>query len=318
MRAFITGGAGFIGSNLADRLLKLGHEVVVYDNLSTGQQQFIEHNLKNPNYQLIEADVLDNAILTKSMRDCDFIFHFQANADVRGGIGNTHIDVEQNIIGTHNVLEGMKINDIKNIAFASSATVYGEPEQVPTPEHIAPVQTSIYGASKYSAEAMIQAYCEYFDMKSWIFRFVSFMGPRYSHGVIFDFMKKLKKDTTTLHILGDGHQRKSYLHVADGINAIMTAIEKSNEKTNIFNLGNSQWINVVDLADIVCKTMGLEKINYTFEGGVRGWKGDTPFVHLDITKISGLGWKPGFTVEETIVDTVRYLMQNEDLLFARK
>jgi UDP-glucose 4-epimerase len=317
MRAFITGGAGFIGSNLADQLLKLGHEVVVYDNFFTGQQKFIEHNLKNPNYQLIEADVLDSVVLTKSMRDCDFVFHFQANADVRGGMENTKIDLEQNTIGTHNVLEAMKINDIKNIAFASSATVYGEPEQIPTPEDIAPIQTSLYGASKYAAEAMIQAYCEYFEIKSWIFRFVSFMGPRYSHGVIFDFMKKLKKDPTTLHMLGDGSQRKSYLHVADGINAILTAIEKSNEKTNIFNLGNSEWINVVDLADIVCKTMGLENVKYTFEGGIRGWKGDTPFVHLDIKKITGLGWKPNYSVTDTIADTVIYLKQNEDLLFAR-
>lgn len=318
MRAFITGGAGFIGSNLADRLLKLGHEVVVYDNFSTGQQKFIEHNLKNQNYQLIEADILDAAYLTKSMRDCDFVFHFQANADVRGGIKNTRIDLEQNTIGTHNVLEAMKINDIKNLAFASSATIYGETDQIPTPENISPLQTSLYGASKYAAEAMIQAYCEYFEMKSWIFRFVSFMGPRYSHGVIFDFMKKLKKDPTTLHILGDGNQKKSYLHVADGVSAILTAIEKSQEKTNIFNLGNSEWINVIDLANIVCKTMELNDVKYTFEGGMRGWKGDTPFVHLDIKKIQSLGWKPEHSIESTITDTVIYLKQNEDLLFMRK
>jgi UDP-glucose 4-epimerase len=318
MRAFVTGGAGFIGSNLTDKLLELGYEVVVYDNFSTGQSQFVEHNLKNPNYTLVEGDVLNKPQMTSAMRDCDIVFHFQANADVRGGMENTLIDLEQNIQATHNVLEAMKINDIKKIAFASSATVYGEPEIVPTPETIAPVQTSLYGASKFSAEALIQAYCEYFEMKSWIFRFVSFMGPRYTHGVIFDFMKILKKDPAELHILGDGNQCKSYLHVHDGINAILIAIEKSNEKVNIFNLGNKEWINVTDLADILCIQLGLDNVKYTFSGGIRGWKGDTPFVHLDISKISSLGWVPRFTVKETIIHTVHYLKQNEYLLYARK
>ncbi len=318
MKAFITGGAGFIGSNLADRLLNLGHEVIVYDNFSTGQLQFVEHNLINPHYKLVKGDVLNKILLGNSMKGCEMVFHFQANADVRGGINNTQIDLEQNIIGTHNVLDAMKEHKIKKIAFASSATVYGEPEKVPTPEDIAPVQTSLYGASKYSAEAMIQAYCEYFEMKSWIFRFVSFMGPRYTHGVIFDFMKKLKANPNELNILGDGTQRKSYLHVSDGINAILTAISKSDEKANIFNLGNKEWINVTDLADMLCNELKLSGVRYTFSGGIRGWKGDTPFVHLDISKISSLGWKPEYQVKETIIDTIRYLLQHADILDARK
>jgi UDP-glucose 4-epimerase len=317
MKAFVTGGAGFIGSNLADELLKRNYEVVVYDNFSTGQREFVGHNLSNPKYTLIEADVLDKNKLIESTKGCDIVFHFQANADVRGGEQNTMIDVEQNIIGTHNVLEAVRINGIKKIAFASSATVYGEPELIPTPENIAPIQTSIYGASKFSAEALIQSYCEYFDIKSWIFRFVSFMGPRYTHGVIFDFMKKLNDDPTTLHILGDGKQRKSYLHVSDGVNAILMAIEKSKDKTNIFNLGNKEWINVVDLANILTQTLGLKNVNYTFSGGIRGWKGDTPFVHLDISKISSLGWKPEFSVQETIVETIKYLSGNQELLRKR-
>lgn len=317
MRAFITGGAGFIGSNLADKLLHLGHEIVVFDNFSTGQQLFIEHNLKNSNYLLIEGDVLDKASLTSAMRDCDFVFHFQANADVRGGMVNTLVDLDQNIIGTHHVLEAMKINDIKKIAFASSATVYGEPEQIPTPENIAPVQTSLYGASKFSAEAIIQAYCEYFEMKSWIFRFVSFMGPRYTHGVIYDFMKKLRDNPEELNILGDGTQRKSYLHVYDGINAILTAIEKTDQKTNIFNLGNKEWINVKDLADMLCEALDLKNVNYNYSGGKRGWLGDTPFVHLDISRISSLGWEPRFSVKETILETVKYLRQNNAILNIR-
>jgi UDP-glucose 4-epimerase len=215
------------------------------------------------------------------------------------------------------VLESMKINDIRKIAFSSSATIYGEPETIPTPEDISPLQTSLYGASKYSAEALIQSYCEYFEMQSWIFRFVSFMGPRYTHGVIFDFLKKLKKDPTELEILGDGSQRKSYLHVDDGINAIFLAIEKSNKKINIFNLGNKEWINVNDLADIVCETLKLTNVKYIYTGGKRGWIGDTPFVHLDIRRISDLGWKPEHSVADTIKNTIHYLSVNEHLLYAR-
>lgn len=318
MRAFITGGAGFIGSNLADKLLEQGNEVVVYDDFSTGQMQFVEHNLQNSRYNLVEGDVLDDDYLSNAMRDCDFVFHFQANADVKGGMNNTRIDVEQNIMGTHNVLESMKINGIRNIAFASSATVYGEPEQVPTPEKIVPVQTSLYGASKYSAEALIQAYSEYFDINCWIFRFVSFMGPRYSHGVIFDFLKKLKNDPSQLHILGDGSQRKSYLHVSDGIDAILLAIEKGKGKVQTYNLGNREWIKVTDLADIVCSAAGFNSVRYSFEGGIRGWKGDTPFVFLDISAISSLGWNPRYSVKDTITETVSYLMEHEDLLYVRK
>ena len=318
MRVFITGGAGFIGSNLADKLLEQGHHVVVYDNFSSGQRKFVEHNLENASYELIEADVLDLSALSRAMSGSEMVFHFQANADVRGGIEDTRVDVDQNIVGTHNVLEAMKSHNIKRIAFASSAAVYGEPDEIPTPENIAPVQTSLYGASKYAAEGLIQAYCEYFDIRSWIFRFVSFMGPRYTHGVIFDFMRKLKDDHRKLKILGDGSQRKSYLHVNDGIEAILTSIDKSHHKTNIFNLGNKEWIKVTDLADIVCETLQLTPVKYQYTGGIRGWKGDTPFVHLDISKMSSLGWKPQFSVKQTIIETVKYLAENEDLFFLRK
>ena len=317
MKAFVTGGAGFIGSNLADLLLLRGYEVVVYDNFSTGQKQFVEHNLEKENYELVEADVLDYERMASAMKGADIIFHFQANADVRGGMNNTQIDVEQNIIGTHNVLEGMRINNIKKIVFSSSATIYGEPEKIPTPEDISPVQTSIYGASKYSAEALIQAYCEYFDMQNWIFRFVSFMGPRYTHGVVFDFMKKLRDNPSELYILGDGTQRKSYLHVKDGIEAILLAVQRANAKTNIYNLGNREYINVTNLADLVCETLGLKNVKFTYAGGIRGWKGDTPFVNLDIQRISKLGWNPKYSVKDTIVDTVKYLSDNPEILDVR-
>ncbi len=318
MKAFITGGAGFIGSNMADLLLKKGYEVTVYDNFSTGQKIFVQHNLDNTKYKLVQADVLDLATLTKEMQNHDVVFHFQANADVRGGIKNTRIDIQQNIIATHNVLEAIRVNNIKNIIFSSSATVYGEPDIFPTPENIAPLQTSIYGASKFSGEALIQAYCEYFDIKSWIFRFVSFIGKRYTHGVIFDFMKKLLQNPYKLQILGDGQQQKSYLHVEDGVNAIYTAFSKAKNKINIFNLGNLEYINVVDLANILTTRMDLQNVEYQFTGGKRGWIGDSPFVHLDVQKIQKLGWKPKYSIPEAINDTVDYLMKNKQLFQLRK
>ncbi len=317
MKAFITGGAGFIGSNLADKLITLGHKVIIYDNFTTGQHEFIKHNLSNPGYEVIEDDVLNRTALSAGMDGCDMVFHFQANADVRGGINNTTIDVEQNIIGTHNVLEAMKVHNIKKIAFASSATVYGEPAIIPTPEDIPLIQTSIYGASKVAAESLIQAYCEYFSMQSWIFRFVSFTGPRYTHGVIYDFIKKLRDDPGELKILGNGKQKKSYLHVEDGVNAIMHAIEKSHDKINIFNLGNTEYMNVVDLANIVCDKLDLHNVNYSFTGGSRGWVGDTPFVHLDTGRIRNLGWKPRYSIREAILDTLKFLMDNEHILRIR-
>lgn len=317
MKVFITGGAGFIGSQLADRFLQQGHEVIVYDSFVTGHKNFIAHNLSNPRYTLIEGDVLNYDLLKKSVAASDLICHLQANADVRGGVHNTRIDLEQNIICTHNVLEAARENGVKKILFASSATVYGDPVLFPTPEDATLVQTSLYGASKVSAESLLQAYCEAFGMQTWIFRFVSFLGHRYTHGVVFDFVKKLRADRTQLQILGDGNQRKSYLDVEDGVTAMMLALEKATGKINIFNLGNSAYMNVVAVADIICNEMGLHDVRYTFTGGNRGWIGDSPFVHLDISKISALGWKPGYTIEESVRRTVSYLVSNEALLTNR-
>lgn len=313
MRFFITGGSGFIGSNLADQLLADGHSVTVYDNLSTGHLSFIEHNLRRDDFNFIKGDVLDTASLKEAMSGADVVAHFQANADVRGGIENTSIDLEQNIMTTHAVMDTMRELGIKKVMFSSSATVYGEPEIFPTPEDTASIQTSLYGASKAAAEGMIQAYCEYYGMQSWIFRFVSFIGQRYTHGVVFDFMKKLKADPTTLHILGDGKQRKSYLDVSDGVNAMLTCLEKAQEKVNIFNLGHTEYMNVVDLADILCDTLGLYNVEYTFAGGERGWLGDSPFVHLDVSRVKALGWEPKKSIRDGILATVNYLKANDQL-----
>lgn len=314
MRTLVTGGAGFIGSHLVDELVRRDNQVIVYDNLSSGFKRHLETLLSNNRITLVEGELLDEERLNAAMKGADTVFHLAANADVRGGKSNTRVDLEQNIIGTHRVLEAMRINGASRIVFTSSATVYGEPDVFPTPESYAPIQTSVYGASKLAAEAMIQAYGEYFGIKSFSFRFVSWIGERYSHGVVFDFIKKLQKNPSELEILGDGNQKKSYLHVEDGVKAIFMAMDNMPDLKNVVNLGHSDYLNVVDLADIVVQEMGLKKVDYRFTGGVRGWLGDSPFVHLDISKIRSAGFEPQVSIEDGIRRTVRYLLANEWLL----
>jgi UDP-glucose 4-epimerase len=317
-KALVTGGAGFIGSHLVDELVRRGIAVVIYDNLSSGRTDYLEESKAAGEVEVVRGDVLDLVALQNAMAGCDFVFHFQANADVRGGKEKTRIDLEQNTIATWNVLDSMRICGIKGIAFASSATVYGEPDVFPTPENYAPLQTSLYGASKYAGEAMIQAYCEYYGMRSFMFRFVSWIGERYSHGVVFDFMKKLRADPSRLQILGDGSQKKSYLYVKDGVAGIMLAIEKSAGNKNIYNLGHDDFMNVVDLAKIVFDELGLQNVKLEFTGGARGWLGDSPLVHLDTSRIKALGWKAQTSIEEGIRRTARYLKDRPELLEQRK
>jgi UDP-glucose 4-epimerase len=312
-RVFITGGAGFIGSHVADELLALGAEVVIYDSLVTGRWEFLPKDAAE-RLKFIQGDVLDFASLRAAMSGCDFVFHFQANADVRGGINNTRVDLEQNTLATWNVLEAMRLENIKGIAFASSATVYGEPDVFPTPENYAPVQTSLYGASKYACEAMIQAFSEYYGIRCFIYRFVSWIGERYTHGIIFDLIKKLKQDPTRLPLLGDGTQRKSYLYVKDGVRGIMVGIEKAQGQKNVFNLGHDYFLTVVEVAGLVLDEMKLNGIPLEFAGGKRGWLGDSPLVQLDTTKLKALGWKPEVSIEDGIRRTARYLLGNPEFL----
>ena len=314
-KVFITGGAGFVGSHVADKLLELGCEVTVYDNMSTGQELFLKNAVQNSKFNLVKADITDLENLSKEMAGHDFVFHLAANADVRGGVRNTRIDLDQNTIGTWNVLEAMRINKVKGIAFASSSAIYGDPKEFPTSENYSPIiQTSMYGASKLSGEALIQAFCEAFEINSWIFRFVSLLGERYTHGVVFDFLKKLSKTPEELEILGDGEQKKSYLYVKDCVDAMLFAIENAGEKVNIFNLGNVEYMNVKDVANIITDELDLKDVKFKFTGGERGWVGDAPFVQLDVKKIKSLGWSPKISIEEGIRKTVTYIKENPELL----
>jgi UDP-glucose 4-epimerase len=214
MTYLVTGCAGFIGSSLVDRLLSAGEKVVGIDNLSSGQIRFLDAALKNPAFRFVEADLLNPEAITPAFKGVEKVFHLAANADVRFGTDHPRRDLEQNTIATYNVLEAMRANGVKKILFSSTGSVYGESKVIPTPEDGPfPIQTSLYGASKLAGEGLIAAYCEGFGFQSWIFRFVSILGERYTHGHVFDFYRKLKEDPTVLPVLGNGQQKKSYLYI---------------------------------------------------------------------------------------------------------
>jgi UDP-glucose 4-epimerase len=317
MKIFVTGCAGFIGSNLVDRLLGDGYHVVGIDNLSTGKVRFLELASTNPHFELVRGDLLDESLLTGAMAGCEMVFHLAANADVRFGTVHPRRDLEQNTIATYNVLEAMRANSIKRIAFSSTGSVYGEAVVIPTPEDAPfPVQTSLYGASKLACEGLIAAYCEGFGFQSWIFRFVSILGERYTHGHVFDFYKQLKADPTLLRVLGNGKQRKSYLYIQDCLDAIQLAVEKATDKVNIFNLGVDGFCEVNDSIGWIFQTLGVQpSLEYT--GGDRGWIGDNPFIFLDTKSIRSLGWEPKHTIREGVVKTVEFLRGNEWVMEAR-
>jgi UDP-glucose 4-epimerase len=317
MKAFITGGAGFIGSSLVDRLLDAGYFVTAYDNFSTGQRRFLESATRSPAFTFVEGDVLDMERLTSAMAGCEFVFHLAANADVRFGTEHPRKDLEQNTIATFNVLESMRANQIRRIAFSSTGSIYGEPDIFPTPENAPfPTQTSLYGASKLAGEGLIQAYCEGFDFQGYIFRFVSILGERYTHGHVFDFYKQLRSDPSRLRVLGNGQQRKSYLYINDCLDAMLLAIECAQDKVNIFNLGTDEYCRVNDSIHWISEHLGVHpRLDYA--GGERGWIGDSPFILLNCSKIRDLGWEPKLTIHESIIRTLAYLQSNPWVMEAR-
>lgn len=313
----VTGGAGFIGSNLVDRLLAAGHPVTVYDDLSTGQREFLERAATSPRFRLVEANLHDQATLQVAMQGQTMVFHLAANADVRRGTERPRRDLEENTIATHNVLEAMRLAGVRNIAFSSTGSVYGESEVFPTPEDGPfPVQTSLYGASKLAGEGLISAYCTGFGMRAVIFRFVSILGERYTHGHVFDFYQKLLQDPTTIEVLGNGQQRKSYLYVQDCVDAIFVACQKARRPVEVFNLGTDEYCYVDQSLGWICEALGIQP-ERTYTGGERGWIGDSPFIFLDCSRIRSLGWAPKLTIREGILKTLSYLRENPWVLERR-
>lgn len=316
MKHLVTGAAGFIGSAVVDRLLEAGHEVLGVDNLSTGKLQFLEQARANPRFTLLEKDLLDPATLRGALSpEVATVFHLAANADVRFGLEHPRRDLEQNTIVTWNVLEAMRAAGARRIAFASTGSVYGEAPVIPTPEDCPfPVQTSLYGASKLAAEAMISAYAEGYGISGTIFRFVSILGERYQHGHVLDFAAQLLRDPGRLRILGNGQQRKSYLYIGDCVEAMLTALrQESPRKVEIYNLGTDEFVTVNDSIDVICGELDVDpRREYT--GGDRGWVGDNPFIFLDCSKIRRTGWRPRRSIRDSVRLTVRYLLANRWLL----
>ena len=323
-RVFVTGAAGFIGSNLVDRLLAggEGREVIGWDDLSTGQMPFLEAALANPRFRLVRGDNLDLPGLTAAMAGCDFVFHLAANADVRFGLQHPSRDLQQNTVATFHVLEAMRANGIKGIGFSSTGSVYGEAAVIPTPEDAPfPIQTSLYAASKVAGETLIQAYCEGYGFEGYIFRFVSILGERYTHGHIFDFLKQLREHPDHLRVLGDGTQRKSYLHIGDCLDAILHVTGQHTARAarhhvEIYNLGTAEYCRVKDSIGWIAGELGVSP-RLDFTGGERGWVGDNPFIFLDTAKVQATGWQAKLSIREGVVRTVRWLQENSWVLAER-
>ncbi len=321
-KAFVTGAAGFIGSSLVDRLLSAGIAVVGFDNFSTGQERFLDGALHQPAFRLERGDTLDLPALTRAMAGSDTVFHLAANADVRFGTEHPSKDLQQNTIATFNVLEAMRTTGARRIAFSSTGSVYGEAAVIPTPEDAPfPVQTSLYAASKVAGEGMLSAYAEGFGIEAYVFRFVSILGERYTHGHVFDFYQQLREHPDWLRVLGDGAQRKSYLHVQDCIDAILHVLSldtaaSAKHRTQVYNLGTPEYVRVNDSIRFINTALGLKpELRYT--GGDRGWIGDNPFIFLDTKKIQATGWRPKLSIEQGIVRTLRWLESNPWVYQAR-
>lgn len=315
MICIVTGCAGFIGSNLVDDLLAKNHTVIGIDNLSTGNLFFLENAKKNTRFNFIELDLKEYDLLPKIFYNSDIVFHLSANADIKDGLQNPRKDLEENTMVTFNILNAMREKSVKKIVFASTGSIYGEAKTIPTSEDSEfPIQTSLYGASKLACEGLIASFCEGYDFQSWIFRFVGILGSRYTHGHVFDFYKKLLIDPNNIHILGNGKQKKSYLNIEDCIDGISFAIENSNAKVNIFNLGLDEYCEVNDSLNWIIDELQLNP-NITYQGGERGWIGDNPFIYLNVNKIKKLGWTPKKNIKESVIETIRYLKMNKDRFF---
>ncbi|MBS7616749.1 NAD-dependent epimerase/dehydratase family protein [Candidatus Bathyarchaeota archaeon] len=313
-KIFVTGGAGFIGSHLVDRLCQNNFDVVVFDNLSAGRKENIEKWFETSNFKFVFGDLLLSEKIPHDLSGCETVFHLAANPEVRAGSENPTLHFEQNVLATFNLLEAVrKAESVKTLVFTSSSTVYGDAYEIPTPENYAPLKpVSVYGASKLASEALIASYAYTYGFKAVIYRLANIVGARTKHGVIHDFIRKLKENPKSLEILGDGTQKKSYLHVSDCLEAMLIGLEASKEKVEIYNIGSDDQVSVKEIADIICGKMGLNNVQYMFTGGVdggRGWKGDVKFMLLNSNKLKQLGWKPKFNSRQAVERAVEEILK---------
>lgn len=300
MKAFVTGGAGFIGSHLVDRLISDGYNVTVFDNLSSGKKEFISHHLESTDFLFVKADLLDKKKLEEEIKGHDIVFHIAANPDVRSGVDDPSM-AEKDMQATYNLLDAMRKTNVKKIVFSSSSVIYGETPEKPLPEDYGPLlPISVYGAAKLASEGLISSFAHTFDMQAWMFRFANVVGIRGTHGVIVDFINKLKKNPHELEILGDGKQKKPYLYVTECVDGIMHGFMHSDEQINVFNLGVESATQVTRIGELIVEEMGLKNVKFSYTGGKRGWKGDVPHFQFDITKIKKLGWKPALSSDDAV------------------
>ncbi|MHB8565648.1 MAG: GDP-mannose 4,6-dehydratase [Nitrososphaerales archaeon] len=309
MKALVTGGAGFIASHLIDLLLERGYSVTAFDNLSQGKRKNLKHLANNPKVEIKIGDLKNPRSVANAVRGTDVVFHLAAHANIRASAKDHMIDLNNNLVGTINILEAMTKYKVDDLVFASTSALYGEAKVRPTPETYHSIQTSLYGASKLACEAYAESYTEISPIKFWAFRFSNIIGERCRRGVIWDFVNKLRSNSRGLEILGDGKQSKEYLYVRDTVEGIWTGYQKSHEKVNIFNLAIEENTIVDKIADFVIEEMKLSNVKRTYTGERRGWIGDNPIVHLDISKIKALGWNPKITSEEAIRRTTKWTIQ---------
>lgn len=313
MKAFVSGGAGFIGSNMVDRLLQnINNVVTVFDNFSSGRMSYIKQHLENSRFQLVKGDLLDSELLKDAIKGHNFVFHFAANSDIMKSLNQTDLDFKQGILATFHVLESMRIHNIQKIAYMSGSGIYGDFGDLPLHEDLGPLlPKSMYGASKLSSEGMISAYSHLYGIRTWIFRAANVIGSRPTHGVIFDFINKLKKNSNMLEILGDGTQTKPYIHISDFLDALFFIIKNTDKDINLYNVGADSSIDVRSIAEIVVREMNLENVQFKSGKENRGWRGDVPRYKFDLTKLHNLGWKAKLDSKEAVIKSVKEILKNE-------
>lgn len=306
----VTGGAGFIGSHLVDSLVSMGNSVRVLDNFSSGKEEFLEHHKDNEKVEIIRADLLDLESVKVAMKGIETVHHLAANPDIRLGTEVTDTDLKQGTIATYNVLEAMRHNGVKRISFSSSSAVYGEANVMPTPETYGPIlPISLYGASKLASEALISSWCGTFGGEAWIHRFANIVGPRGTHGVIFDFIHKLKNNPNRLEVLGNGLQEKSYMSAEDCVKAMVHLIQHDSGNVSLYNLGTGDTCSVRRIAEIVVEESGLQNVSIEYTGGDRGWAGDVPKTSLDAERLFSTGFEPTMHSEDAIRYTAKELIK---------